>query len=79
MNVSRASQAMHMSALGASHPQASGLKFLPLKPTMKREVFMMQRRDRELNPSARAFAKALRDGLAQATLHTSVKRVTTGD
>ena len=67
-----------VSALGASHPQASGLKFLPLKPTMKREVFMMQRRDRELNPSARSFAKALQDGLAHATLHSSVKRVATG-
>jgi LysR family carnitine catabolism transcriptional activator len=63
-----------VSALGASHPQADGLQFLPLKPVMKREVFMMQRRDRELNPSARAFAKALRGGLAQAKLLPRVRR-----
>ena len=63
-----------VSALGASHPQADGLQFLPLKPVMKREVFMMQRRDRELNPSARAFANALRGGLAQAKLLPSVRR-----
>ena len=64
-----------VSALGASHPQASGLLFVPLKPAMEREVFMMHRRDRELNPSARAFANALRSGLAQAALHSSIKRV----
>lgn len=64
-----------VSALGASHPQASGLLFVPLKPAMQREVFMMHRRDRELNPSARAFANALRVGLAQAALHSSIKRV----
>lgn len=62
-----------MSALGASHPQASGLQFVPLKPAMQREVFMMQRRDRELNPSARAFANAVRAGLMQAVLHGSVQ------
>jgi LysR family transcriptional regulator, carnitine catabolism transcriptional activator len=63
-----------VSALGASHPQASGLLFVPLKPAMEREVFMMQRRDRELNPSARAFANALRTGLAHVTLHSTIKR-----
>lgn len=64
-----------VSALGASHPQASGLQFVPLKPAMKREVFMMQRRDRELNPSARAFANAVRGGLAQARLHPGIRYV----
>ena len=62
-----------VSALGASHPQASGLQFVPLKPAMQRAVFMMQRRDRELNPSARAFANAVRSGLIQAVLHGSVQ------
>ncbi len=64
-----------LSALGASHPQASALQFVPIKPAMEREVFMMQRRDRELNPSARAFANALLTGLPMATLHSTVKRV----
>jgi LysR family carnitine catabolism transcriptional activator len=62
-----------MSALGASHPQARGLRFVPLKPMMEREVFLMQRRDRALNPSAKAFANALQAGLAQATVHPSIK------
>jgi LysR family carnitine catabolism transcriptional activator len=62
-----------VSALGASHPQASGLLFVPLQPVMAREVFLMQRRDRDLNPSAKAFANALRTGLAQATVHPSIK------
>ena len=65
-----------VSALGASHPQAGSLQFVPIKPAMAREVFMMQRRDRELTPSARAFASALRAGLSQAILHSSVQRVT---
>lgn len=65
-----------MSALGASHPLASGLQFVPIKPAMAREVFMMQRRDRELSPSARAFANALRAGLSQAALHRSVQLLT---
>ncbi len=64
-----------VSALGASHPQASGLQFVPLRPAMQREVFLMQRRDRVLNPSARAFAHAVRTGLALAVLHASVQLV----
>lgn len=62
-----------VSALGASHPQASGLQFVPLRPAIQREVFLIRRRDRELNPSARAFTTALRDGLRHASLHPAVK------
>ncbi len=62
-----------VSALGASHPQASGLLFVPLKPMMEREVFLMQRRDRALNPSAKAFANALQAGLAHATVHPGIR------
>ena len=51
----------------------SGLQFVALKPAMQREVFMMLRRDRELNPSARACANAVRTGLMQAVLHGSVQ------
>ena len=67
-----------VSALGASHPQASGLQFVALKPAMAREVFMMQRRDRELNPSARAFVNAVRVGLPHAVLHGNVKLASAG-
>jgi hypothetical protein len=56
-----------------SGTKASGLQFVALKPAMQREVFMMLRRDRELNPSARAFANAVRTGLMQAVLHGSVQ------
>jgi LysR family transcriptional regulator, carnitine catabolism transcriptional activator len=62
-----------VSALGASHPQASGLKFVPLAPRMAREVFLLQRRDRILSPSARAFADAIRSGLAPTMLHSSIE------
>ena len=64
-----------VSALGASHPQAGSLQFVAITPAMAREVFMMQRRDRELSPSARAFANAVRSGLSQAILHSSVQRI----
>lgn len=62
-----------MSALGASHPQAQGLQFVALQPAMEREVFLLSRRDRELNPSARAFVQALAASLKQVQLHRSVR------
>ncbi len=65
-----------VSSLGASHPQATGLLFIPLVPAIERQIYMMQRRDRELNPSAKALASVLQSGLAQATLHPSIKLAT---
>lgn len=62
-----------MSALGASHPQAAGLQFVPLKPALKREVFLIRHRDRDLCPSARALVDALHAGLQRAALHATLK------
>jgi LysR family transcriptional regulator, carnitine catabolism transcriptional activator len=63
-----------LSALGASHSQARHLQFVPLKPAMEREVFIIQRLDRELNPSAKAFANAIHAGLADTQLHPTIRR-----
>ena len=62
-----------VSALGASHAAALGLQFVALEPAVQREVFMMTRSDRALNPSARALEAAICAGLAQAELHPAVK------
>lgn len=64
-----------LSALGASHPQAQGLCFVPLRPAILREVFMLQRRDRAPSPSARALLRAIVSGLQHAALHPAVKVV----
>lgn len=62
-----------VSALGASHPAAKGLQFVPLEPALEREVFMMTRSDRALNPSARALEVAMTAGLARTVLHPNVR------
>ena len=62
-----------VSALGASHHAAQGLQFVPLEPEIKREVFLMTRGDRALNPSARALEAAITAGLAHAALHPCVR------
>lgn len=62
-----------LSALGASHPMAAGLRFTPLSPTVRRELFMMRRRDRPLPAAATAFLEALQQGLRTASLHPGVK------
>lgn len=64
-----------VSALGASHAAARGLHFVPLEPALEREVFMMTRSDRALNPSARALEAAMTAGLARAVLHPDVRLV----
>lgn len=61
-----------VSALGASHAQARGLQFVPLKPVVEREVFLIRRGDRDLAPAARLLANAIADGVAVAGLHPEV-------
>jgi LysR family carnitine catabolism transcriptional activator len=63
-----------VSALGASHPQAAGLRFVPLRPTVLRTVFLMQPRQRPPSPSVRALALAIRAGVGLAPLHAAVRR-----
>lgn len=60
-----------LSALGASHPLAAGLRFVPLRPALRREVF---HRERSPSPSLRAFMQALQQGLHQASLLPLVRR-----
>ncbi len=62
-----------VSALGASHPSAKGLQFVLLEPALEREVFIMTRSDRALNPSARALEAAMTAGLTRVVLHPSVR------
>lgn len=62
-----------VSALGASHPQAKGMKFVPLRPAMRREVFLLQRRDRPLSASARALRDALMGPLRAPDAHPSIR------
>ncbi len=62
-----------LSALGASHPQARGMSFVPLRPTVRREVFLLQRRDRPLSPSGRLLREALLRPLESAQAHPSIR------
>lgn len=62
-----------MSALGASHPQAMGLRFVPLKPRLQREVFLMIPRDHLPDEATAATCSAIRSALAKAALHPGVK------
>lgn len=52
-----------LSALGASHPQARGLRFLPLEPPVERLLMLLRRRDRPLRPAAAALSASVRDAL----------------
>jgi LysR family carnitine catabolism transcriptional activator len=63
-----------VSALGASHPQASGLRFVPIQPAVNRDVFVFWRRDRALSASAQALVSVIRMGVANAKLHVGVTK-----
>ena len=62
-----------LSALGASHPVARGLLFVPLRPAIERHVQLLQRRDRALRPAAQALADCLVEALTEAPLHPRVR------
>lgn len=61
-----------LSALGASHPLARGMRFVPLQPQVERELFVMRRRDRPQSLAARAFEDAVVRHLPQAALRPEV-------
>ena len=63
-----------VSALGASHPQARELRFVPIQPAVDREVFVFWRRDRALSASAQALVSEIRMGVANAKLHVGVTK-----
>jgi LysR family carnitine catabolism transcriptional activator len=62
-----------LSALGASHPDARGLAFAALAPALRRDVFLMHRRDRPLRPAAQLFADAILAALPGAGLHSGIR------
>jgi LysR family carnitine catabolism transcriptional activator len=62
-----------LSAMGASHPQAQGLRFVPLRPAVRREVFLMQRKDRPLSASGRLLRDALLLPLHAPSAHASIR------
>jgi LysR family carnitine catabolism transcriptional activator len=62
-----------VSALGASHPMAQGMHFVPVRPAILRDVFTIQRRDRAPSPSARALMQAVGLGLQRVQLHPAVR------
>jgi LysR family carnitine catabolism transcriptional activator len=66
-----------VSALGASHPMAQGMRFEPLQPALDREIFLMTQRTRILSASAKALLTAIREALAPerppAGLHARVQ------
>jgi LysR family carnitine catabolism transcriptional activator len=63
-----------LSALGASHPQAAGLRFVPLSPRLHREVFLMHHLDHPPDEATAATRDAIWSALARAVLHAEVKR-----
>ena len=62
-----------LSALGASHPSAQAMRFVPLQPLVQRELFLMCRRDRPPSPALRAFEEMVWRALPQARLHAAVE------
>lgn len=52
-----------MSALGASHALAQGMRFAPLSPAISREVFLMTQRTRRLTLAPQALIAVLHDTL----------------
>ncbi len=63
-----------VSALGASHPSAEGLSFVPLKPAVERSVYLMQNRTSAPDAATQAVVAAVHQALAQVALHPRVKR-----
>ena len=62
-----------LSALGASHPSAQAMQFVPLQPLVQRELFLMCRRDRTPSPARRAFEEMVWRVLPQVRLHAAVE------
>lgn len=54
-----------VSALGASHPQAHGMRFTPLRPMLRRELHALQHADRAEAPAVTAFLRVLAEVLPQ--------------
>lgn len=62
-----------VSALGASHPLAHGLPFVPLAPPVERQLMLLRRRDRLLRPAAAELVAALLAVLPAVTFAAPVR------
>lgn len=62
-----------VSALGAAHPYARGLRFVPLVPAVRRDILLLTRRDAALRPPARALAEAIVAALRRTRLPPGVR------
>lgn len=65
-----------LSALGASHPQAAGLRFVPFAPRVWRQLVLLHRRDRPLRPAALALAAAIHAAVPQVPWQPSLRVLT---
>ncbi len=63
-----------LSALAASHPQAAGLAFRPLIPTVERPVFLIQRNDRPALPAIDALEQMIIKDLTLENLRGEIRR-----
>jgi LysR family transcriptional regulator, carnitine catabolism transcriptional activator len=63
-----------VSALGASHPMARGLLFVPLRPVLLRHMQLLHRKDRSQRPATAALAVAIQQAVMTAPLHAQVRR-----
>ena len=63
-----------LSALAASHREAQDLKFVPLRPAVAREVFVITPQGRVPSAAAKALVEAIVQGTAHASLHASIKK-----
>lgn len=57
-----------LSALGASHALADGMRFVPLMPPIEREVFLMTQRTRILSSPAKALIAVLDETLQHISI-----------
>ena len=62
-----------MSALGASHPDALSMRFVPIKPAIRRTLFLMQRRDAPTSPAVRGFVARLLEAPRPSELRASIR------
>lgn len=62
-----------LSALGASHGAAEGLRFAALSPALSRGVFLMSRRDRPMSPVAAELTRVIFQAMHEASLPPGVK------
>jgi LysR family carnitine catabolism transcriptional activator len=67
-----------LSALAASHPQATVLNFMPLTPIVERPVFLIQRDDRPPLPAINTLAQMIISDLKLENLRNEIRQAREG-